>query len=70
MLISPYIQQSETKIITPKSYQNNKIINVHLGSVYLLVNYEFHVGNQFANELGVISTKRQLKRMMFRFLIV
>ena len=37
----PYTQQSETKIITPKSYQNNKIVNVHLGAVYLLVNYVY-----------------------------
>ena len=27
-IVMPYTQQSETKIITPKSYQNNKILNI------------------------------------------
>jgi len=39
--VYPYTQQSTTKIITPTSYQYNKVINVHLGETYLLVNYVY-----------------------------
>ena len=37
--VYPYTQQSQATIITPKSYQNNKIINVHLGEVYLCTSF-------------------------------
>lgn len=39
--VYPYTQQSTAKIITPQSYYNNKNINVHLGEVFLLINYVY-----------------------------
>ena len=43
--VEPYTQQSESRVITPQRYQNNKI-NVHLGEVYLLVNYIYLDDNE------------------------
>ena len=40
-IIYPYTQQNNATIITPKSYQYNNVVNVHLGEVYLLVNYVY-----------------------------
>jgi hypothetical protein len=39
--VKPYTQQSTTKIITPQTYQYNKLTNVHLGEIYLLINYVY-----------------------------
>ena len=38
-IISPYTQQTITKVITPQSYALNKLTNLHLGDTFLLVNY-------------------------------
>ena len=38
-IVSPYIQQTITKVITPQSYALNKLTNLHLGKTFLLVNY-------------------------------
>jgi len=38
-IISPYTQQTLTKVITPQSYALNKLTNLHLGDTFLLVNY-------------------------------
>lgn len=39
--VYPYTQQNTAKIITPQSYYYNKNINVHLGEVFLLINYVY-----------------------------
>jgi hypothetical protein len=40
-IVTPYTQQTVTKVITPQSYPLNKLTNLHLGDTFLLVNYVY-----------------------------